>query len=168
MKFQAARRDAISNDRATRDVGTTEQVSELRLKWLEPAALAMSRVASAALAADVLRAVTQADTHLAAYGGGDTDPEAVFNALQVGQAFIDEVSASDVGWEPPHIGTNEEGAVAFEWWEDERKLTIYIGPSDARFVSSWGPNIETEMVAGTLRPGGFSQQWTWLKGRGEA
>lgn len=62
----------------------------------------------------------------------------------------------------PFVGLNEHGDVVFEWWNEEKKLSLYVGPDTTEYVSSWGPHIEDQMDAGTAEPGRFGDLWTWL------
>jgi hypothetical protein len=77
--------------------------------------------------------------------------------------LVAQANAIGQEWIDPHIGLNETGEVAFEWWNDEKKLTLYIAPDMTRYVSSWGANIETEMNAGSLVANQFANLWRWLR-----
>jgi hypothetical protein len=46
----------------------------------------------------------------------------------------------------PHIGADENGCATFEWWDGQRKLTLYtVSPPDEALLKSWGANISSEM-----------------------
>lgn len=77
--------------------------------------------------------------------------------------FIDAAFEENLGWQHPHVGSNEIGEVSFEWWRGEKKLTIYIGPEDMHYVCSWGVDINNTMDAGVLASEGFIQKWRWFR-----
>ncbi len=74
-------------------------------------------------------------------------------------------AVSDAGyrWLAPLVSDSGDGGVMFEWWHDKRKLTVYIGDGEARFLRVWGPNIESEMQDGTAEPAStLLPIWSWL------
>lgn len=77
--------------------------------------------------------------------------------------FIDAAFDAELGWQDPHVGSNEIGEISFEWWRGEKKLTTYIGPVEIRYVCSWGADINHTMDAGVLPPEGFLQKWRWFR-----
>lgn len=66
-------------------------------------------------------------------------------------------------WVPPHVSTNENGDVTFEWWNGRRKLTVYVEPEHAWYIKSWGADIHSEMSDGTAESLEERQDiWSWL------
>ena len=74
--------------------------------------------------------------------------------------------------ERPHVTSSAEGEVVFEWWKDEKKLTVYVrpmtlrewGPSlDATYVQSWGADMASEMEVGEISSQGkWMSLWNWM------
>lgn len=54
----------------------------------------------------------------------------------------------------PHMTCNRtgRGEVVLEWWNGERKLTVYIESEGMHYVKSWGADINTDMQDGDLQP----------------
>jgi hypothetical protein len=63
--------------------------------------------------------------------------------------LYDEVRASSL-WLKPHVTADAYGDVVFEWWKDERKLTVYASPDTAEYVKAWGPDIDSQMNDGVV------------------
>jgi hypothetical protein len=63
----------------------------------------------------------------------------------------------------PYVGLNEAGNVSFEWWDGDKKLTLYIRPDATTYVKSWGPDTENDMDAGNMSAEDFPRFWTWLR-----
>ncbi len=48
----------------------------------------------------------------------------------------------------PNVAADADGNVVFEWWEGQRKLTVYIHPESVEHVKVWEPVIFSEMEDG--------------------
>lgn len=71
-------------------------------------------------------------------------------------------NTSAVGWQSPYISASEDGEIVFEWWNEARKLTIYVGAGQSTFLKSWGPNIVEDMEDGVLTQTWDPALWAWL------
>ena len=70
----------------------------------------------------------------------------------------------DSDWKPPHVSASEDGDVTFEWWNGEKKLTIYIRATRPEYIIAWGADIDNEMSDGVIATGGqFNEMWRWLR-----
>jgi hypothetical protein len=66
-------------------------------------------------------------------------------------------------WTEPHVTSNEEGNVTFEWWNKDKKLTVYLSQHDAWYIKVWGPDVVSEMSDGTAQSSEERQDiWSWL------
>lgn len=86
----------------------------------------------------------------------------LFEASVLFDTALEETSGLHFDWVAPHVGLDENGHVVLEWWNRQKKLTVYAAPGDAEFVCSWGHNIEQQMHSDNLVPGGFARSWRWL------
>jgi len=96
-------------------------------------------------------------------GHGSVRPDllSVENARQ----FLEEAyrqSIMTAGWQTPHISASEDGEIAFEWWNGNRKLTVYVGPQHLTYIKSRGPHVVNDMEDGVLPEDGISSLWAWL------
>ena len=87
--------------------------------------------------------------------------------VSVARAWLENLknAARDAGraWNQPHISASEDGEVTFEWWKENRKITLYFGGESIEYVKVWGPNIQTEMDTGQVNlADDFRALWTWL------
>jgi hypothetical protein len=70
-------------------------------------------------------------------------------------------------WEEPLINTTCDEEIVLEWWNKNRKLTIYISENRIEYIKVWGPDIDNEMQDGliisyeTLR-----ELWEWISAKG--
>jgi hypothetical protein len=91
------------------------------------------------------------------------DPAAMVYAEAWLRELYREVETAGIPWLQPHVTSSAEGEVVLEWWNDPKKLTLYFSASEAGFVRSWGPDIESEMDDGDAAAATRRQQlWNWL------
>ncbi len=65
-------------------------------------------------------------------------------------------------WQKPHITENENDFI-FEWWNNNKKLTIYVSPTSVEYVKMWGLDIINEMEDGEIHEKEeLSELWNWL------
>lgn len=95
-------------------------------------------------------------------GSAAGSPLAIDRAVVLLDAHVFQVlGARNLAWNEPHVSLNEDGDVVFEWWNGEKKLTLYVGEKVTEYLSSWGPDIDQQMYAGELN-GNLLQLWQWF------
>ena len=94
-------------------------------------------------------------------GSAGANAAAIDRAIGVLDTHALQVREARLPWRDPHVSLNEEGDVAFEWWNGAKKLTLYVGSEQIDFVSSWGPDIDLHMHAGMLN-GELLKLWRWF------
>jgi hypothetical protein len=119
--------------------------------------LAQARMVSA------IQNVAQRQENWDGFGSAEPDPTSCARAVAEGTEFIDAAFAADLGWQQPHVGSNEFGEISLEWWRGPKRLTVYIGSHEVRYVCSWGADINHHMDAGLLNPQDFPQKWRWFQ-----
>lgn len=66
-------------------------------------------------------------------------------------------------WHNPHVTADEYGDVVFEWWNEDKALTVYVSRGEARYIKGWGLNIETDMENGEATSSATRRKlWAWL------
>ncbi len=95
------------------------------------------------------------------HGSAKPDEHAAERARQFLEDAFRDTSVT-VGWQSPFISVSEDGEIVFEWWHGVRKLTIYVGAEQARFLKSWGPHIVNDMEDGVLPQTWDPSLWAWL------
>lgn len=69
------------------------------------------------------------------------------------------------GWIEPQTLPDENGDVAFEWWNDGRNLIVYVSPDSIYALQTWGPDIESQMMDGEVEGSEDNKKiWLWLMG----
>jgi hypothetical protein len=88
---------------------------------------------------------------------------AVEHAFSWIEGMYEDALTTDRGWIDPHVIADAHGNVVFEWWEDRRKLTVYVSPETVEYVKVWGPNIFSAMEDGVVE-GAEDRRvlWRWL------
>ena len=89
------------------------------------------------------------------------------SSVEAARQFIEDLYLQIQGletaaWQTPHISASEDGEIVFEWWNGNRKLTIYVGPRELTYVKSWGPHVVNDMEDGVVPDGGMPLLWGWL------
>lgn len=74
---------------------------------------------------------------------------------------------SDTGlaWIRPHVTSNPDGEVVFEWWHGVKKMTIYVSEQSVDFVRVWGTDIHSRIDEGNAESTSVCRSlWIWLMG----
>ena len=89
--------------------------------------------------------------------------EAVQYAVHWIELFYQEVMSSGQIWIEPNVTASAEGEVVFEWRQEIKNLTVYIGSEIVQYVKDWGTDIDTEMEDGTINSDSMRHRfWQWL------
>jgi hypothetical protein len=98
-----------------------------------------------------------------AYDVAAPNPNAVRRAMLWIEQMYEDALALGEEWHSPHVAADEDGDVMFEWWNEDKALTVYVSENDVRYIKGWGLNIETEMEDGeATTPERRRMLWTWL------
>ncbi len=69
-----------------------------------------------------------------------------------------------LNWSSPNVTAGQQGEVVFEWWNDTKKLTVYLSNQNAEYVQVWGPDIYTDMIDGIATSIETCREiWAWLR-----
>lgn len=67
------------------------------------------------------------------------------------------------GWHKPHVTADEDGDIMFEWWNEDKALTIYVSEDSVSYIKGRGLDIENEMEDGEATTSEIRQAlWAWL------
>ncbi len=114
---------------------------------------------------------TKLDALLSWREGWNGYDAAVPNHEAIGHAFVwieglyEDTLTTGIRWMAPNVVADAHGNVVFEWWEGQKRLTIYIHPETVEYVKVWGPDIFSEMDDGEAE--GIEDRrrlWNWLTG----
>lgn len=80
-------------------------------------------------------------------------------------ALFEDAYDSYQPWVDPHMTASEDGEIVFEWWRDDRKLTVYFLAPEIESTMRWGtpPSLfreETSVQSSQDR----RRVWAWLMG----
>jgi hypothetical protein len=93
------------------------------------------------------------------------DPAAIAYALTWILQLYSTVSKGGWQWIDPNVTASADGEVVFEWWYEQRKLTVYITNASATCLRVWGADINTQMAEGEIVILSEQQMnWRWLIG----
>lgn len=66
-------------------------------------------------------------------------------------------------WRDPNVTASPHGEVVLEWWNKEKKLTIYVSENQSDYVKVWGSDIDNEMDDDALSDGQIAELLVWLE-----
>ena len=70
-------------------------------------------------------------------------------------------------WEEPLINRTCDEEIVLEWWNKNRKLTIYISENRIEYIKVWGPDIDNEMQDGLISSDDTLRElWEWISAKG--
>jgi hypothetical protein len=97
-------------------------------------------------------------------GSAKPIPEAVGQAVAILPDLYRAASLTNHRWISPQVSASEAGEVVLEWWNRNRKLTVYVTASEMSVVRVWGDDIDVEMDEGTLPDisNSFASLWSWI------
>lgn len=73
------------------------------------------------------------------------------------------VAANKMWWCEPLINLGIDSEIVFEWWHENKKLTVYILGNTAEYIKVWGTDIDNEMEDGSVTsPAELTDLWKWL------
>jgi hypothetical protein len=66
-------------------------------------------------------------------------------------------------WLEPHVSSDEEGNVVFEWWGTDRKLTVYVSAESVEYIKVERPAVASDLEDGIIQTDEDRRQlWRWL------
>jgi hypothetical protein len=81
-------------------------------------------------------------------------------------ALIDQIysigNELDLDWIAPNVTASPHGEVVLEWWNREKKLTIYVNENRSDYVLAWGLDVDSEMKDGILSATEIAPIFEWL------
>ncbi len=66
-------------------------------------------------------------------------------------------------WIAPHISATPFGDIAFEWWSDNKQLSIYVSEGEAEYIQTWKDGDSVRMVDGDATSEEKKREfWSWF------
>lgn len=161
MTFLLSDRDAYSKCFNSIDVGTSDAAEALRNGWLRPMANIRRHVSTNELIATV-RKIGQRVEDWDNNRSAAANHESVSRAISIADRMVEQAEDCGCSWRDPFVSLDESGNIVFEWWNENKKVTLYVLPEASEFIKSWGTDIETEMMADELHGQEFQDIWRWL------
>lgn len=89
--------------------------------------------------------------------------KAVANATALIDQLYSTATQLNIDWDAPNVTASSLGEVVLEWWNHERKLTLYVDKEQTQYVKVWGEDIDTEMDDGLLVETAIAPTLEWLE-----
>ncbi|MEP0801248.1 hypothetical protein [Funiculus sociatus] len=89
----------------------------------------------------------------------------VANGLKLINKLYNIAKKHHFWWHSPLINRGIDEEVVFEWWNVEKKLTIYVSENTVEFIKVWGADIDSEMQDGVVDIGSdeaLKDIWKWI------
>jgi hypothetical protein len=146
---------------ARRPSGTSSVTNQLK-DSLKPVADVLSRHARGRVTNRIWKLGTR-QANWDGHGSLAPNLSSIPRAAVLVEVLIEVLAHQNLEWTDPHVGLDENGDVVLEWWNGDRKLTIYVLPDSNEYIRSWGPNIEDQMEQGPVGEAAFVNLWNWLR-----
>jgi len=79
----------------------------------------------------------------------DITAETVIAAKILITSYYHELAKAGYLWIMPHVSSDAEGGITFEWWHNHFSLTLYVHPDrSSSYLLAWGLDIWSEMETG--------------------
>ena len=66
-------------------------------------------------------------------------------------------------WVQPHVGLDQDGSPAFEWYQEDRSIDVYVKTEGAHYVRTQGENAPID--DGSINTyAEMTEMWAWLRG----
>lgn len=87
----------------------------------------------------------------------------VNKANDVLSKFKQSVLDSKQKWLVPHVTTEGDGNIVFEWFNDPKKLSVFVDEFELSYLKVWGINIHSDMEYGDIIAlDEFCDLWFWF------
>lgn len=97
-------------------------------------------------------------------GAGSEKPRlsSIDRAMEWGVKIYFLMLENDYEWRQPFVSADEEGDVVFEWWFQDRNLTLDISSDDATFFETRDADGSPEIISGVLCEKELPRKLKWL------
>lgn len=66
-------------------------------------------------------------------------------------------------WSSPLLNISSENEIVLEWWNQEKKLTIYVSEELIDYIKVWGADMDNEMEEGAIGlEDDLTEVWQWI------
>lgn len=90
------------------------------------------------------------------------NPRALLNAVNWIIELRKISSSKQLWWSRP-LANIVESEIIFEWWRNEKKITVYISSDTVEFIKVWGADIDSEMEEGVAETNiQIEALWRWI------
>ena len=88
---------------------------------------------------------------------------AIINAPEWLEELRTVATAKKMWWCEPLINLSIDSEIVFEWWYENKKLSVYILGNTAEYIKVWGADIDNEMEDGLATSSAeITNLWKWL------
>jgi hypothetical protein len=91
------------------------------------------------------------------------DAGAISRSIDAIQSFYQIASNNFLCMRKPNVTSSPFGEVVFEWWNKERKLTVYACNEGLNYLKVWGPDMIEEMEDGAFSLTTPYEVFSWLE-----
>jgi hypothetical protein len=66
-------------------------------------------------------------------------------------------------WDEPLVNVTEDQEIVLEWWNNTKKITIYISDKTIDYIKVWGADMDNEMEDDSIDlHDDFTPLWSWI------
>lgn len=95
-------------------------------------------------------------------GSAKPKPASIQNAIMLGRQIYSIIIKNEYEWRMPFISADEEGDVVFEWWYQDRNLTLDVSARNVTFSETRDADSSPKITMGNLRNRILLSKLRWL------
>jgi len=66
-------------------------------------------------------------------------------------------------WYTPLLNINSENEIVLEWWNQSKKITIYVSEESIDYIKVWGADMDNQMEDGSIiLEDDLTNLWQWI------
>ncbi len=110
-----------------------------------------------------IAALEHIDTDWDGTEGETPSPITIVTAQGMLTSLAALVAREHMPWIDPHISVTPFGDIIFEWWGEDKQLSIYISGDEAEYIQTWGEDDSVDQIDGDATSDETRWKfWSWF------
>ena len=87
--------------------------------------------------------------------------------IEMGEKLIDMLHSvaltNNLWWYVPLLNISGDNEIVLEWWNQSKKITIYVSEESIDYIKVWGADMDNEMEDGSISlEDDLTHLWQWI------
>lgn len=97
------------------------------------------------------------------YNEGEISPITLKTATQLYRKLYSISLKNKWWWYDPLVNISGNNEIVLEWWNQSKKITIYVSNDLIDYIKVWGPDMDNEMEDGSISTdNNLTSLWQWI------